>query len=276
MTVRATEQWEEPEGSAVNMTAPEDPTANDIVVFTNQAAQLAIVDEPSLKSAALFVEQCKLAARRVEDKRTAQVKPLNEQVKSINEVLIPVRDAFLNLARRVDERMGKFLEDCRLAAEEKQRQAQAAAAAKQAELDRKAEEERRKAEEATKAGDVKGAVQAEAKAIKFEQKAAETVAQVVPQVSGSIDLGDSNLGIKAAKKDWSLVGWDRKRPLPALDALLAPLHGELDKLPEGIRFLLQYSDLNPVRLNAAYKAGTKFPKPFDEVKVYGGSTLRSS
>lgn len=137
----------DPEKDADRLVAADaDTKEKEIQVYRDKVNALIPTDDRSVTSCGLFVEQCKLAAKRVEGERENLVGPLNAQVKKLNAERIPVRDAFLAMAKAVTERVNKFIEDRRLAAELEQKRINDEIAAKQAELDRKAEEARQEAE----------------------------------------------------------------------------------------------------------------------------------
>src|SRR5574343_594816 len=229
-----------------------------LALYQQRVNALVPIDDLTVKSCGEFVEQCKLAAKRVEEKRTALTEPLNKQVKDINAIYMPVRDAFQSMAKAVTIRVNKYLDDRRRAAE----------------LDRKAQEAMAKAAQALESGDEVAATVLESKAMILEQKAAEVVPMQVAVPNGKGELETSTVSFVGATKVGSLNGWDKKKPLRVLDPALASLVGDLSKLPEGVRFILQHSDLNPVHLNASYKGGLKFPVPFAEVSDYSGSRVR--
>ena len=256
------------------ITIPQAEREQYLALYQQKVNALVPVDDLTVKSCGEFVEQCKLAARRVEEKRTSLVEPLNKQVKDLNAVYMPVRDAFQNMAKAVTMRVNKFIDDRRRAAELEQQRLLAEAAKKQAELDRKAQEAKDKAAQAAEQGDMVTAAVQESKALILEQKAAEVVPMQVAVPTGKVELETSTVSFGGAKKVWQLNGWDKKKPLRVLDPALASLVGDLSKLPEGVRFILQHADLNPVHLNASYKGGMKFPAPFAEVNDYGGSRVR--
>jgi hypothetical protein len=253
------------------------PGARDKALESYRVRVEALVptDDTSVRSCGEFVEQCKLAAKRVEEKRTALTEPLSKQVKDLNAVYMPVRDAFQNMAKAVTMRVNKFIDDRRRAAELEQQEINRKAAEKQALLDKQAQEARDKAAaEAAKGNDVKATI-LESKAMILEQKAAEVVPMQVAQTSSKIALEDSTVSFGGGKETWGLVGWaDKKKPLRVNDPALAPLLGDVSKLPLGVQFILQHADLNPVHLNASYKGGMKFPAPFTTVKDYSKSTVR--
>jgi hypothetical protein len=253
---------------------PQSEREQYLAMYQQRVNALVPMDDLTVKSCGEFVEQCKLAAKRVEDKRTALTEPLNKQVKDINAIYMPVRDAFQGMAKAVTMRVNKFLDDRRRAAELEQQRLLAEAAKKQAELDKKAQEAKAKAAQALESGDEVAATVLESKVAIFEQKAAEVVPMQVAVPNGKVELETSTVSFGGAKKVWGLTGWDKKKPLRVLDPSLASLVGDLSKLPEGVRFIMQHSDLNPVYLNASYKGGMKFPAPFADVNDYGGSRVR--
>ncbi len=246
-----------------------------IALYQEKVNALVPVDDRTVQSIGEFVEQCKLAAKRVEEKRTLLVAPLNKQVSEINATYKPVVDTFLGFAKAATIRVNKFLDDRRRAAELEQQRLLAEAAKRQAELDRKAQEAKDKAALAAEYGDMVTAAVQESKALILEQKAAEVVPMQVAVPTGKVELETSTVSFGGAKKVWALNGWDKKKPLRVSDPSLASLVGDLSKLPEGVRFILQHADLNPVYLNASYKGGMKLPAPFAEVNDYSGSRVRT-
>ena len=243
-------------------------------IYQQRAATLIPTDDLTIRQCAEFIEECKLAEKRQEAKRKEQVDPLNAKVKEINALYMPVRDAFGQLWRSVDERVSRYVHEQRKKARLEQQRVIDDAKRKQKDEEDKADAARKDAEAARQAGDDKLAAKLEAKAEKAEVKASMITAPVVHAPDRTMDLGGNTLSVSAPKKDWMLAGWDKAKPLPVLDASLAPLIGKLDALPEGLRWLLRFCDVNPVRLNAAFKSGEKFPAPFAETDKFGGSTLR--
>lgn len=244
--------------------------------YQQKAMDLIPCDEASAEACAAFIEEAKNKEKAIEAFRDEKVRPLNEQVAYYNRILKPFVSAYGNAWRTVSERLGRYVAEQKRKAEEEQRRINAEAERKRLELERKAEEERRKAIEAAAQGDAEAAAKAEAKAEKIEAKAATVAPAVVEQVSNKFSLGRSTLSVRAPQKDWMLPGWDKAKPLPVLSGSFGPLVGDLSKLPDGLKWLLRFCDVNPVRLNAAFKSGEKFPKPFAEIEKYGGSNLRSS
>lgn len=252
-----------------------DERDKQIAAYQARVNALVPVDDVSVRSCGEFVEQCKLAAKRVEEKRTALTEPLNKQVKDLNAVYMPVRDAFQNMAKAVTMRVNKFIDDRRMAVELEQQRINREAAEAQALLDQQANAAREKAAaEAAKGNDVKATI-LESKAMILEQKAAEVVPMQVAQTSGKVELEDSTVSFGGAKKKWALNGWDdEEKTLSCVSPLLEKLVGDVSKLPEGLRFVLQHSVMTRVILNASYKGKMKFPAPFVEVNDYSKSTVR--
>ena len=265
-----------PEEDAVKIVAASpDERAQRIASYQVRVNALVPIDDVSVRSCGEFVEQCKLAAKRVEDKRLAATAPLNKQVTEINGVYMPVRDAFKSMATAVTMRVNKFLDDRKRAAELEQQRINAEAAKKQALLDKQAQEAKDKAAKEAERGNYVAAAVQEGKAMLLEQKAAEVVPMQVAQTSGKVELEESTVSFGGAKKKWALNGWDDdEKTLSCVSPLLEKLVGDVSKLPEGLRFVLQHSVMTRVILNASYKGKMKFPAPFVEVNDYSKSTVR--
>lgn len=254
--------------------APPDQRDTVLAIYRKRAESLVPKDAVTLKICAEFVAECKEAAKRVEEKRVERVKPFNDEVDAINAVRIPVRELFKDMAKVVTARVNQYNYALEQKAELEQQQRNREAELRQAELDRKADEARAAAQVAQEAGDVKAAIKLESKALELEQKAAAVVPEQAMLPSNKVEVGEATVSFNGPKKVWSLPGWDKKKPLPVLSPELAKLVGDLSKLPAEIQFLLQHADLNPVRLNASYKGGMKFPAPFAIVNDFSGSSLR--
>jgi hypothetical protein len=252
-----------------------DERAQQIAAYQARVNAIVPVDDVSMRSCVEFVVQCKLAAKRMEEKRTALTEPLNKQVKDLNAVYMPVRDVFQDMAKAVTMRVNKFIDDRKRAAELEQQRINAEAAKKQALLDKKAQEAKDEAAAAAAKGDEVAATILESKAAILEQKAAEVVPMQVAQTSGKVELEDSTVSFGGAKKKWALNGWDdEEKTLSCVSPLLEKLVGDVSKLPDGLRFVLQHSVMTRVLLNASYKGKMKFPAPFVEVNDYSKSTVR--
>lgn len=257
---------------------PQDDLQQQLSVYQERALKLIPSDDLTVRQCAAFIEECKLAEQRVEQKRKDLVDPLNTKVKEHNTVYMPVRDAFSALWRAVDQRVSRFLHEQRIKAEQEQRRLIQEANRKKAEEEAKAEEARKAAEAARTAGDEKLAAKMDAKADKADVKASMVAAPLAAAPERTVSLGVNTLSVRAPKKDWVLSGWDKAKPLRVIfggkaDPRIAALIGNFDALPDGVRFVLQHCDLNPVHLNKSF--GTvKFPAPFAETDKFGGSTLR--
>ncbi len=247
------------------MNIPQAEREQYLALYQQRVNGLVPMDDLTVKSCGEFVEQCKLAAKRVEDKRKSLTEPLNKQVKDINAIYMPVSDAFSGMAKMVTMRVNKFIDDRRRAAELEQQRLLAEAAKKQAELDRKAQEAKEKAAEALESGNEVAATVLESKAAIFEQKASEVVPMQVAVPTGKVELETSTVSFGGAKKVWSLPGWNKESKLYADSAIL-----------EGVdmNWLRRFCVVDTVRLNAAFKSGEVFPKPFIVTNDYSKSRVR--
>ncbi len=248
------------------VTIPQAEREQYLALYQQKVSALVPTDDRTVKSCGEFVEQCKLAAKRVEDKRTALTEPLSKQVKDINAIYMPVRDAFSGMAKAVTVRVNKFMEDRKRAAELEQQEILAEAARKQAELDRKAREAKAKAAQALESGDEVAATVLESKAAILEQKASEVVPMQVAAPNGKVDLGTSTVSFGGAKKVWALPGWDKEEKLYADSAILYGVD---------LNWLIRFCVVDTVRLNAAFKSGEVFPKPFIVTNDYSKSRVRT-
>lgn len=265
-------------------TIPEEglPEPTAIVRFKEKTDLFVPKDEISFKSCAHFVAQCKLAAKNLDKQYHDIVDPLNKKRAEAKREYGDPSEAFLELAKQVTIRMEVYAEEVRQAAELEQKRLNDLAEAKRKKLEEQEAELRKQAEVAREAGDEKTAQKLEQKAETTEIKAAEVVPQTVALPSTKVDVGGATLSIgngSTPKKIWSLPGWDKDKPMRVLfqgkvDHRIAGILGDVSKLPEGVQFILQHCDLNPVHLNASYKGGTVFPKPFAEVPDLGKSRLR--
>jgi hypothetical protein len=247
-------------------------------------AALRPVDDLTAKQCAALIETCAFAARYAEGRRTAITDPLNKQVKDANLIWMPIVKGFQDVAKTRGAEVSQFIDDRRRAAEREQQRLIDAANAKQAELDAKAqelkdEEDRLRlaAEQAEspeeKARLEKQADKIEAKAEQAVLKSSQVVTPVVTMQEKSIDLGSSTFSAKAPKNTWMLAGYDKAKPLRLTDPKLAPLIGDISKLPHTVQFLITHADLNPVLLNKSFGV-IEFPAPFAKVPDYGGSSVR--
>lgn len=248
------------------VTIPKDEREKYLALYQQKVKSLVPVDDVSVRSIGEFVEQCKLAARRVEEKRVLLVSPMNKQVREINDTYNPVIATFLGFAKEATIRVNKFLDDRRREAELEQQRLLAEAAKRQADLDRKAQEAKAKAEQALESGDEVAATVLESKAAILEQKAAEVVPMQVAVPNGKVDLGPSTVSFGGAKKVWALPGWDKESKLYADSAILYGVD---------LNWLIRFCVVDTVRLNAAFKSGEVFPKPFIVTNDYSKSRVRT-
>ncbi len=252
--------------------------SSQLTIYQQRAAVLVPTDDLTIRQCAEFIEECKLAEKRQEQKRKDKVDPLNTKVKEINALYMPVRDAFGLLWRTVDEKVSRFVHEQRQQAQIEQQRLIVEAKKKQDEENAKAEAARQAADDAREAGDAKLAAKLDAKADKTEMKASMITAPIVLAPERTMDLGGNTLSVSAPKKDWVLAGWDKAKPMRVMfggkpDPRIAALMGNVEALPEGVRFVLQHADISPVHLNKSF-GQIAFPAPFAETDKFGGSTLR--
>ena len=256
------------------------PTQTLIDVYRNTAALLKPTDERTKKSCAHFVDECKRSAKNLEAKRKALVDPLVKQQKEYNKEYGDPRDVFDEMARVVTTRIQQYDEHIRIEAELEQKRRNDAAEVLRLEALERERKLMEQAEIARAHNDEVGALKLEQQAEEVAVEAAEIVPESValPQAKMELD-GGGTLSVDAPPNTWNLPGWDKKKAIRVLmngkvDHRIAQIVGDVEKLPEGVQFILQHVDLNPVHLNASYKGGAKFPKPFGEVPDYGKSTSR--
>lgn len=245
--------------------------------YVEESTELKAYDDLSLRRCAAFVETCKVAQDHASKRRTALVAPLNKQVKDHNAVWMPIETGFEAAWRKALSTANRFIAERQADIEAKQRKADADAAVAQALIDQQKRETEEAAKAAAAQGDFVAAVELESKAEELRVQASEIVPEVVPQEQSKVTL-ESGAALSlggAGKRIWTLPGWDKKKAIPALDSKFASLVGDLSKLPEGVQFLLSVCDVNPVHLNAKWKApGAKFPKPFADAPDYSKGSLR--
>ncbi|MBF0260250.1 MAG: hypothetical protein HQL97_00255 [Magnetococcales bacterium] len=254
-----------------------DKLADIMKAYETEAADLTAHDNISLLRCAAFVETCKVAQAHAAKRREGLVGPLNAQVKKHNAVWMPLEKGFDAAWRKALGTANRYIAERDAAIEAEQRRLAAEAAAAQALIDQQQREAEEAAKKAAEEGDFVAAVELESKAEELRVQAAEIVPEVVPQESNKVQLDSGatlSLGGKG-KRIWVLPGWDKKKALPALDEKFAGLVGDITKLPEGVQFLLSVCDVNPVHLNAKWKApGAKFPRPFIDAPDYSKGSLR--
>lgn len=243
-------------------------------VLANYEAILPTLPPPNkytLKAWAEAIDCVKASKNTMEAKRKGLVSPLNKEVDDINAAYMPLVKGFDALARRMAEIPNRFIEEQRRLALEEQRRLNAEAEQKRIAEQRKAEEARKAAEAAAAAGNEKEAAKLTSKAEAAEFRAENAVAPIVETVARKVEVGEGAVSFGGGKKKWNLPGWAGDKPIDLLDPLLAPLVGDLTKLPPGIQFLLRFSQLDPRKLNKAYALKEKFPHPFGETTDYSGT-----
>lgn len=242
------------------------------------------VDDLTVKQCAALIETCAFASRYAEGRRTAITEPLNKQVKDANDIWQPIVKGFKEIAQSRGADVARFIDDRRRAAEREQQRLIDEAKAKQDELDRKAKQEREEAERIRLQADQAKTVEEaevlhqqadklEKKADLHEVKAEQVVTQVVQTQARSVDTGSATFSARAPKKTWILAAWDKAKPLRCTDPALSKLFGDFSTLPEGVRFLLQHSDLSPVHLNKSFGV-IDFPAPFATIDEFKGSSVK--
>lgn len=258
---------------------------DQIAVIEKLITSILPVDELSLKKLAVLGATASNSAKFAELNRVAITAPLNKQVDEANALWMPIVKRGKAFAQSIGAIMAKAIDDARRSAAIAQQKLIDDAKAKQDEIDRKAKEAREESErvrrEAESAKTIEEAEVLHQQADKLEKKAdvleiksEQVVVQVVATQSKTLDLGASTFSARAPKKQYLLAGWDKSKPLRLTDPKLSSLVGDIEKLPDGLRFLITHSELNPVLLNKSFGV-IKFPAPFTEVDDFGGSSFRT-
>lgn len=274
------------ETESVPAIVPEIPptvrTAAEIKTFLEQYQHYRITlpkptDEPTKRINQAFEACCKVASKFAESIRFDLVDPLNKRLKAINDEWQPMVKGFAALAKEVGDSVALYNYEQEQKAVAEQRRLQAAADLEKRRLEQEAETLRQHAEAQRASGNELAALKIESKADRLEMKA-ETVAPAITDLvpERKTDLGNGHtLSVGKVEKTWALAGWPGEKPLLCISPLLKPLIGDMEKLPPGVQFLLVNSKLDPVCLNASYKApgAAKFPHPFTEVPKVTSSRL---
>lgn len=165
---------------------------------------LTITDDASEEAALFFISECKSAHSHLEEERKRRVKPLNDQVKEINEGFKPFTEILDRLWRAADRLRSDYLRKKQEAIEAANRKAIADAEQARLEQERKAEDARVAAAAAREAGDEKAAIKLEAKADKAETKAMMTAPVLVDAqpTSGSRTLVSGATAGTRKTVDW--------------------------------------------------------------------------
>lgn len=232
-------------------------------------------DDLSLLEYACTIESMKVLERHALKRREA-IEETNQALLDGIETWRKIAKACNEKAKKMGSTMNQYIYERDRAALKEQQRLNALAEQERLRLQKLEDDASKAARDKAQAGDVIGAAKSEAKAQQLAVKAEMTTADVVPMQAKTLDLGGGvTLSGKAPDKEWKLPGWDKSKPLRLNSPLLESLIGDMQALPEGVRFLLAHADLNPVYLNATYKGGfIRFPKPFDEGLKFGSSTLR--
>jgi len=200
----------------------------NLVPFQQQASSIIVKDEATQRQAVEAVSQVKANLKRLEDLRTFFTKPLNDQVKAINNKFKLLAEPLEGLEVKLKSTITKYMvEQERLAREEADRVAkvqaeearkarEAAEAAERAavELRRKAEEEAKSEAQKQKLLDQADKVEAAAKEV--EQAIIANPTEVVEAPSKTVR---SDSGKATLKKTWTWKVTD--------EALFMACHPEL-------------------------------------------------
>jgi hypothetical protein len=251
-----------------------------LATYKERAKDFDTITEEKLEEAAIFVGGCKAAEQWIEADRQAKVKPLNDEVRSINDAHNKIKGGFEASRKQVEEQVGAFKREQKRLSEEAQRKAIADAEREKREKEIKAEQERQRLAklqeampETPTAAQQKQLAKAEERLTEAEIEAATVApAQVVEQVSNTIKTGAGSVTFGDDKKEWVLPGWDKKKKYRAMDVVDGKV---LASLPAEIAWLLKVSVLDVPALNQSFKNRDKFPKPFGETEVFGGTTVRN-
>lgn len=117
-------------------------TAREVLDHVNEwlKEHPVIQNDEEIKAAKVHIDRAKLCFKDLEAERDQKVRPLNEQVKTINESYRPTKETIQSIVRALEERAADFLRQ-----EERRRQEAAAEAARiahEAELAARLAEER--------------------------------------------------------------------------------------------------------------------------------------
>lgn len=200
----------------------------NIVALKNEVGGLVVTDEVSQKKAVEAVSQVKARLKRIEELRLEFTKPLNDQVKKINNKFKALSEPLEEMEGQLKSAITKYMvEQERLAREEadriakqqaeearKAREATEAAEKAAAELRRKAEEEAKSKAEKQRLLDQAAKVEEAAKEVEQAIIANPTEVVEAPKKTVRSDSGKATL-----KKTWTWKVTD--------EALLMACHPEL-------------------------------------------------
>lgn len=238
-------------------------------IYEARVRKLSVIDAATHEQAALFIGGFKTAEKWLEAKRTELVKPLNDEVSAMNKLYKPVIDTFLAMRKRVEQMKGEYEERERKRIETEQRKAIEAAEHARLMEEAKAASARISARIAAGDGDLAAALKFEAKADKFDAKAEAIIPAMVQQAQNTVTLGGSTVSETKGKQDWQ---YKDGRPKDAKVFGNDAMFSEWTRLEWGV--YNKYFCVDPVRVNAALKAGETLPKCFLVGTTYGGTVVR--
>jgi len=105
-----------------------DAYRQEVETLERQAASLLVTDDASEEAALLFIAECKRAYAKLEERRDSKVRPLNAEVKAINEGFRPYTTVLDRLWRTTDQIRGRYVTQKQQAIEAANRRAIADAA----------------------------------------------------------------------------------------------------------------------------------------------------
>jgi len=123
-----------------------EPYKREVEALEQKASSLLVVDDASEEAALLFIAECKRAHAKLEEERDAKVRPLNAEVKAINDGFRPYTTILDRLWRATDQIRGIYVNKKQQAIEAANRKAIADAQEAKRKEEAKAEEARQAAE----------------------------------------------------------------------------------------------------------------------------------
>ena len=123
-----------------------DAYRQEVETLERQAASLLVTDDASEEAALLFIAECKRAYAKLEERRDSKVRPLNAEVKAINEGFRPYTTVLDRLWRTTDQIRGRYVTQKQQAIEAANRRAIADAAEAKRREEARAEAARQEAE----------------------------------------------------------------------------------------------------------------------------------
>jgi hypothetical protein len=123
-----------------------DAYRQEVETLERQAASLLVTDDASEEAALLFIAECKRAYAKLEERRDSKVRPLNAEVKAINEGFRPYTTVLDRLWRTTDQIRGRYVTQKQQAIEAANRRAIADAAELRRQEEAKADAARQEAE----------------------------------------------------------------------------------------------------------------------------------